>query len=124
MFCLQTRLDYIFVKKESQFPVVLQNFLEQLVCLFPKQLSRGVLKKRCYENMKAICLGTLMPKYDSNKVANHFTIITLWHGCSPVNLLHIFKTFFPTITSGEPLVTFLGNFFYHDRNLKLDFSLL
>ena len=28
-----------------------------------------------------------MPKSDFNKVA-----MTLWHGCSPVNLLHIFRT--------------------------------
>ena len=30
-----------------------------------------------------------MPKCDFNKVAFE---ITLWHGCSPVNLLHICRT--------------------------------
>ena len=25
---------------------------------------------------------------------------TLWHGCSPINLLHIFRTLFPRNTSG------------------------
>ena len=33
-----------------------------------------------------------MPKCDFNKVALQFTEITLQHGCSPVNLLHIFRT--------------------------------
>ena len=32
-------------------------------------------------------------------VANKFIEITLWHGCSPVNLLHIFRTPFPRYTS-------------------------
>ena len=36
-----------------------------------------------------------MPNYDFNKVAKQFIKITLRHGCSPVNLLHIFRTPFP-----------------------------
>ena len=35
-----------------------------------------------------------MPKCDFNKVA-----ITLWNGCSPVDLLHISRTPFPRNTS-------------------------
>ena len=38
----------------------------------------------------------------------NFTEITLWHGCSPVNLLHIFRIPFPKNTSGWLLLTF-GN---------------
>ena len=47
-----------------------------------------------------------MPKYDFNKVAeqncdfNKVAEITLRHGCSPVNLLPIFRTPFPKNTSG------------------------
>ena len=33
-----------------------------------------------------------MPKCDFNKVASNFIEIQLRHGCSPVNLLHIFRT--------------------------------
>ena len=47
-----------------------------------KQPSRGVLRKRCSENMQQIYRRTSMPKCE----------ITLRHGCSPVNLLHIFRT--------------------------------
>ena len=35
-----------------------------------------------------------MPKCDLNKVFKDFNFIeiTLWHRCSPVNVLHIFRT--------------------------------
>ena len=55
-----------------------------------KQPFSGVLKKRCSENMQQTYRGTPMPKCDFNKFA-----LQLWHGCSPVNLLHIFRTRFP-----------------------------
>ena len=32
-----------------------------------------------------------MPKCDFNKVASNFIKIALWHGCSPINLLHILR---------------------------------
>ena len=41
-----------------------------------------------------------MSKCDFNKVAFNFIETTLRHGCSPVNLLHIFRTPFPNKTSG------------------------
>ena len=41
-----------------------------------------------------------------NKVAINFIEITLRHGCSPVNLLHIFKKLFPRNTSGWLLLLF------------------
>ena len=34
------------------------------------------------------------------KLLWNFIEITLWHGCSPVNLLHIFRTSFPKNTFG------------------------
>ena len=33
-----------------------------------------------------------MQKCDFNKVVLHFIEITFQHGCSPVNLLHFFRT--------------------------------
>ena len=38
-----------------------------------------------------------MPKCD---LLYNFIEITLRHGCSPVNLLHIFRTLFPKANSG------------------------
>ena len=65
-----------------------------------KQPSRGVLKKRCSENMQQIYRRTPMPKCDFNKLLCNFIETALWHGCSPVNLLHIFTAPFPKSTSG------------------------
>ena len=48
-----------------------------------KQPSRGVLRKRCSKNMQQIYRRTPMP---------NFIEITLRHGCSAVDLLHIFRT--------------------------------
>ena len=50
-------------------------------------------------------------KCDFNKVAKllcNFIGITLRHGCSPVNLLHILRTCFPKNTSGGLLLNLLG----------------
>ena len=41
-----------------------------------------------------------MPKCDFNKVVYNFIEIALRHGCSPVNLLHIFRTPFLRNTTG------------------------
>ena len=51
-----------------------------------------------------------MPKRDFNKVAmqSNFIEITLWHECSPVNLLHIFRTPFPKDTCGGLLLNVDG----------------
>ena len=51
--------------------------------------SGGVPKKTCPENMQQIY----------RKIE-----ITLWHGCSPVNLLHIFRTPFFRNTPGSLLL--------------------
>ena len=59
-----------------------------------KQPPRGVPWKRCSENMQQIYRRTLMPKCDFN-----FIEITFQHGCSPVNLLHIFRISFLKNTS-------------------------
>ena len=40
----------------------------------------------------------------SVKLQNSFIEITLLHGCSPVNLLHISRTSFPKNTSGRLLL--------------------
>ena len=38
-----------------------------------------------------------------------FVEITLWHGCSPVNLLHIFRIPYPKNTSGGLFLAKLTN---------------
>ena len=55
-----------------------------------------------------------MPKCDFNKVASNFIEITLRHGCSPVKLLHIFRTPFTKNISGRLLL-------YNQVNPKIKF---
>ena len=61
-----------------------------------KQPYIGVLTKRCSENMQQIYWRAPIPKCDFNKVAKHW--------CSPVNLLHIFRTPFRKNTYGGLLL--------------------
>ena len=75
-----------------------------------KQPSRG-LKKRCSENMQQIYRRTPMLTCDFNKVPKQ---IAPGHGCSPVNLLHNFRTPSPRNTYGWLLLYF--------SKLHLDFA--
>ena len=99
-------------------PTLKKTFLPPTVCpmgkytwtliwkksLLQKQPSRRVLRKRCSKNTQQIYRRTPMPNCDFNKVASNFIEIALRHGCSPVNLLHIFRTTFPKNTSGRLLL--------------------
>ena len=71
---------------------------EKIMRYIQNQTYRAVLRKRCFENMQQIYRRTPKPKCDFNKVACNFIEITLRLGCSPVNLLHIFRTPFPKNT--------------------------
>ena len=51
-------------------------------------------RKRCSEIMRQIYRRTPMLKCDFNKVDCNFIEITLWQGCSPVNLLQISEYLF------------------------------
>ena len=65
-----------------------------------KQLSRGVLSKSCSENMLNFTGEHSCRSVISIKLLCNFIEIALWHGCSPVNLLNIFRTTFSKNTSG------------------------
>ena len=58
-------------------------------------LTKGVLKIRRKFTGERPCRSTILIKLLCN-----FIEITLRHGCSPVNLLHIFRTPFPRNSSG------------------------
>ena len=68
-----------------------------------KHPSRGVLKEKVF--MQRIYRRTPMSKCHFNKVACNIMEITLRHGCSPINLLHIFRKLFDKNTSGGLLLT-------------------
>ena len=77
-----------------------------------KQPPRGVPRKRCCENMQQIYKRTLMPNMISVKQ------ITFGHGCSPVSLLHIFRTPLVKNTSGWLLLKmlYLNGWLTYDAN--------
>ena len=83
-----------------------------------KQPWRSVLGKRCSKVMQQIYRRAPMPKRSFNKVVRKFTVIALRHGCSPINLLHIFAKPFPKNTSGGLLYISL-HFPWLKRNLPL-----
>ena len=60
---------------------------------------KGVLKIRSKFTGEHPCRSVI-----SIKLLCNFIEITLWHSCSPVNLLHILRTPFPENTSGRLLL--------------------
>ena len=73
---------------------------------YQKQPSRGVLKKRCSENMQQIYRRIPVLKCDFNKVAFQLYWNYTRHECCPVNLLHIVRTSLPKNTSGRLLLEY------------------
>ena len=71
----------------------------------PQKQPSIVPREKCSENMQQIYRILPIPKCDFNKVAYcNFIEIALRHGCSPVNLLHIYRTSFYKNTYGGPLL--------------------
>ena len=66
-------------------------------------LGKGVLKIYSKFTGEHPCRSAI-----SIKLQRNFSEIALRHGCSPVNVLHIFRTPFPKNTSGRLLLLFVG----------------
>ena len=86
------------------FSISLLHFRRHLPCIIQKQPPSGVPRKRCSENIQQIykrhpCRSAILITLQSN-----FIEIALRHGCSPLNLLYIFRRPFPKNSSGWLLV--------------------
>ena len=68
--------------------------------------QRGVLRKSCSENMQQIYRRTPWHSVISIKLQSNFIEIKFWRGCSPVNLLHIFRKSFSQNTSKRLLLRY------------------
>ena len=110
---------YVVLLKKESFNVASHVKEERSI---QKQSSRGVPRKRCSKNMQHIYRRTPILKCDCN-----FIEIALRHGCSPVNLLHIFRT--PSLKnrtplddcfflSGNNIWKWLKNWIYHWSSIK------
>ena len=65
-----------------------------------------------------------MRKCDFKKVTWNFFEITLSHWCSPVNLLHIFKTTFIRTPMGTASVALRSSFFMKEALLAQTYFIL
>ena len=92
--------QYMSVKSR----ITVRQVLKMLRKQHQKQPSRGALRKRCSENIQQIYRKHPCRSAISIKLLCNFIEITLRHGCSPVSLLHIFRTLFPKNTPGRLLV--------------------
>ena len=77
--------------------------------MIQEQPSVGVIIKNFSENMQQIYRGHSCRSVIS-KLQSDFAKITFRHDCSPVNLLHIFRTAFRKNTAGGLLFTIIHYF--------------
>ena len=105
-----------FKQKSENFSKSLKNFCEvALFCKVTAESSEAATQRCSWEKVfwKYAAIGVLRC---SIKLQSNFTEIALRHGCSPVNLLHIFRTPFPKNTSGQLL---LKAVIYYEKELYL-----
>ena len=85
----------------------MENFYEQhslpqyLEAIDKSSRSEVCFRKRC---SKFTEVHTYRTSVISIKLHSNFIATTFHHGCSPVNLLYIFRTSFPKETSGQLLL--------------------
>ena len=90
-----------FISKYKIVPTVITIYKTTWhICDLQKQPYRGVLGKRCSEIWTKFTGEHPCRSAISMKLLSSFIEIALRHGCSPINLLHIFRTLFPKNTSG------------------------
>ena len=87
----------------------------------PEAAIKSVLRKMCPEICRKITSEHPCGSVISIKLLWDFIEITLLHGCSPVNLLHSFRTPFLKNTYGRLLLSCLELFFkqnLHDNKFS------
>ena len=89
-----------------------QSSRKNLTNTIPRVGSNDVVKSTFRDTASGILhlKGFIDETLPQCKVSN-FIEIALWHGCSPVNLRHIFRSFFPR--------TLLGGCFYFSLSTML-----
>ena len=94
---LHQRRKYILLK-ETNDAIKRKGYTFSSVSDVQKQPFKGVLRKRCSENVQQIYRGTPLPMYDFNNVAKQL----YWNRIEIAS--HTFRTSFPNNTSGAILL--------------------
>ena len=93
----------LFSQKQDHFSyeievvITISNMMEKY-CVLKKQFSRG----RGIKNALKKCSKFIVEHLSRSAIS--IKLLCNWHGCCPVNLLHIFRTPFPKNTSGGLLL--------------------
>ena len=90
----------LLLKINSDFVTKFSSHKQYLFSLLQKQLFRGALSKRYSKICSKFTREHPCRSVISIKLLCNFIETTLRHGCSPENLLHIFRTPFTKNTSG------------------------
>ena len=94
-------LNYREIIEKLKKTIRNSNYSKNYLCV-TRPLGKGVMKICSKFNAEQTCQSVI-----SIKLLSNFIEITLRHGCSPVNLLHIFRTPFTENTFWRLLL-------YHD----------
>ena len=82
----------------------------RLHCLFPHHIAKTADLSPVWQMCYSLKICSKFTRKHPCQSKN-FIEITLWHGCSAVNLLHVFRTPFPKNTSNRLLLHLLVTFF-------------
>ena len=119
----QPSIPSLLLQKRSSVFVMLQKCHESFKTLLHKELSAGVLKKKCFENMPQIYRRTPMPKCDFNKFAkqlcwNHTSAIV--PSCKfAANFQNTFSWEHSIVKTFLPLSFSMLNIFYESLGTNL-----
>ena len=98
LLCLRHTFQFLFI------PALSLNGLKFVLCIIRSSLSKTCLQKGALKIWSNFTGKHPRGKKISIKLLCNFIKMTLPHGCSPVNLLHIFRTPFNKNTSGGMLL--------------------
>ena len=106
---IYTTWDYHWLVQVEWLKFCLKFYLASVAtpCNLQKQSCRGVLIKKYSEDMQQVYWIYPCRSAISIKLRSNFFKIAVWHGCSPVKVLHVFRTPFPKNTSGGLLLNLI-----------------
>ena len=97
---------FVWDQSTSKKPHYMSDLNKLIVCTSPFLLEEGVEPPTNVSKRGEGMTGSQFLEGGCWWLLCNFIEITVWHGCFPVNLLHIFTTHFPKNTYGWLLLSF------------------